>query len=78
MKCKHCGEDICDTCWQKRADILYRSAALEGALRGLADAAETFAGSEPDMPSHEDTEREFDAALAAARAALAEPVGGGS
>jgi hypothetical protein len=43
---------------------------LRECLLALADAAETFAGSEPDMPSHADTETEFDIALGCARAAL--------
>jgi len=44
--------------------------AARDALRFLADASETFAGSEPDMPSHRESERVFDSALVDARAAL--------
>lgn len=44
--------------------------AVTEALRALADAAETFASSDPEMPSHAETEAEFERALAAARKVL--------
>lgn len=44
--------------------------ALEAMLGRLIDAAETFASSDPEMPSHRATEDEFEAALAEAKAVL--------
>ena len=43
---------------------------LRAALRTLADAAEEFAGSDPDMIGHKATVQAFDEALDAARAVL--------
>jgi len=43
------------------------------ALRELADASEEYASSDSDMPSHEESERRFDAALDAARKFLGSP-----
>ncbi len=61
MTCKHCGEGICDPCWQKRADILFerddlRGMTLEKMRRGepastlaeLADACEAALAQEKD------------------------------
>jgi hypothetical protein len=44
--------------------------ALLSVLVALFDAAEAYASSEPDMPSHAQVEAEFDAALEAARIAI--------
>ena len=41
MTCKHCGEDICDTCWQKRADILYERDDLRAEAQRLRGHLET-------------------------------------
>jgi len=49
------------------------STELRSVLQELADAAEDFAGSEPDMPSHAATEARFDAALEKARSVLRTP-----
>lgn len=49
---------------------------LKKALRRLYYAAEDFAGSEPDMPSHAENEKEFDAALKATNKILQERCGG--
>lgn len=54
-----------------RQDNNEAASALRKALQELADAAEDFAGSEPDMPSHADAEKRFDAALEDARQVLA-------
>lgn len=47
-----------------------RVRALWSALQRLADASEAFAGSDPDMASHRDTEIGFDEALEHARSVL--------
>ena len=55
------------------AELTCKAAAADGlhaALSRLANAAETLVGSDPDMPGYRDDEREFDAALEGARAAL--------
>ena len=47
-----------------------KAAELRRLLQELADVAEEFASSDPDMPSHNDTEQRFDKTLIAARASL--------
>ena len=51
--------------------IAREHAELRQALATLADASETLASSDPDMPSHRSTERAFDDALHTARTVLA-------
>lgn len=57
--------------WKDR--LAGENRALRQSLSLLADAAEDFVSSDADMPSHRDSERAFDEALAAARALLEKP-----
>ncbi len=59
-----------ETPYPKAKTIAREHADLRQALGRLADAAETLASSEPDMPSHRATAREFDDALDTARTVL--------
>ena len=49
---------------------------LKKALRRLYHAAEDFAGSESDMPSHAENEKEFEAAMESTSKLLQERCGG--
>ena len=67
----------CADCRQRKGemsdaafDCEMRVSILEAALLELADASETFAGSDSDMSSWNDSECRFDKALEAARVAL--------
>jgi hypothetical protein len=54
----------------ERDRLVAENEELRNVLRTLTDVAEDYASSDPDMPSHADTERRFEEVLDRARAAV--------
>lgn len=60
---------------EQKVPVAAAGLVLLAALKELASASEEFATSDPDMPSHKDTEKRFDRALMAGLDAIAKAEG---